>query len=156
MNFTYKFIFDTAYSEVLIERYYRQLPWILHLRVQFSIVFALCAAAWLILQWPDISWVAMLTVPALAVVGMLGCVHIVQWGILMKIKGKRDFGLEAIITMSEQGLNASGGSFKNDRDWSAYQRSVRFPDGILLRRPGVIRWLPDTALQDGAQTKRLR
>jgi hypothetical protein len=148
MSITYKFDFDDAYCETLIEHYYRQLPWLLHLRVQFSILMGVFAVAWLVFRGKEASWIEVLAVVASAVAGVLGCVFVVKRGILAKLKSKRDFGLETIITISDLGLIASGGSFKNKHDWSAYPRAVRFADGILLRRPGVIRWLPDKALQN--------
>lgn len=136
------------YCETLIEHYYRQLPWLLHLRVQFSILMGIFAIAFLAFRGMEASWIEVLAVVALAVGGMLGCVFVVKRGILAKLKSKRDYGLATIFTISDRGLIASGGSFKNEHDWSAYPRAVRFSDGILLRRPGVIRWLPDNALEN--------
>lgn len=51
--------------------------------------------------------------------------------------------------MSEAGLGASGPHVQGKWDWAAYPSAVRYPDGIMLIRRGVIRWLPDSALLVG-------
>ena len=52
--------------------------------------------------------------------------------------------------MSADGLVGSGRHVEGKWAWAAYPRAVRYPDGIMLLRTGVIRWLPDSALTVGS------
>ena len=71
------------------------------------------------------------------------------WGIYQRFRYRADFGAEPTVTMSEEGLGASGPHVQGKWDWPAYPSAVRHPDGIMLLRRGVIRWLPDSALLVG-------
>jgi hypothetical protein len=53
--------------------------------------------------------------------------------------------------VSSEGLFASGPHVQGKWNWPAYP-AVRYSDGILLLRCGVIRWLPDSALLVGTPT----
>ena len=54
------------------------------------------------------------------------------------------------IALSDEGLEATGPNGHSSVKWTSYPQSVRFSDGILLRRGGAIRWLPDAALEEGS------
>jgi hypothetical protein len=69
---------------------------------------------------------------------------------LLKLRKSREFGKEVTIALSEAGLEASGSNGHSVVKWNAYPRSVRYSDGILLARGGSIRWLPDSALEEGS------
>jgi hypothetical protein len=78
-----------------------------------------------------------------------GGVAATKWGIYQRFRYRADFGATATVTMSEAGLDASGPHVQGKWDWAAYPSAVRYPDGIMLLRRGVIRWLPDSALLVG-------
>lgn len=84
-----------------------------------------------------------------AVLVMFGLVALTKWSILRRYKGRADFGGEATITLSEDGIVGIGRYVEGKWQWGAYPRAVRFSDGILLLRTGVVRWLPDAAIQVG-------
>ena len=85
----------------------------------------------------------------MAVVLTVGMVAVTKIGVLYRFKRRADFGAEVVVTVSEAGIASSGRHAQGSWGWQAYPRSVRYPDGILLLRRGVIRWLPDAALQNG-------
>jgi len=68
---------------------------------------------------------------------------------MRKLKKSREFGKEVTLIVSDGGLEASGPNGRSSVKWSAYPRSVRYADGILLTRGSAIRWLPNSALAEG-------
>lgn len=54
------------------------------------------------------------------------------------------------MTLSEEGVTGHGKHGESIQYWTTYPRAVRFSDGILLLRRGVIRWLPDSAISEGS------
>jgi hypothetical protein len=79
-------------------------------------------------------------------------VALTKISILYRFKRRADFGAEVIVTVAKDAITSSGRHAQGKWGWQAYPRSVRYPDGILLMRRGVIRWLPDAALQEGTPT----
>jgi hypothetical protein len=144
---TYKFYMDAAYYRTVIDRYYRQRPVLLQLPVQFGFLAALVICVYL---WNTASSRAAAEIALLiGVLILVGGVRLTKLGILRRFKKHADFGSEATVILSSDGLAASGPNGQRHWAWSAYPRSVRYADGILLSRAGVIRWLPDLAIQQG-------
>ena len=148
MQVTYKFSVDAAYYRTLIERYYRQRPLLLHLRVQFGLLALIITAAFVLGldSPPEAKWFIGLAAGALT---FFGGVTATKWGIFQRFRYRGDFGTEVTITMSGDGLIASGHHVQGKWAWAAYPRAVRYSDGIMLLRAGVIRWLPDSAVTLG-------
>jgi hypothetical protein len=67
-----------------------------------------------------------------------------------RLKDSPDLGTEITMTLDEDGLTASGVHEQARLAWPAFTRVVRLPDGIMLIRGRVLRWLPDEALEDAA------
>ena len=150
MKITYEFVANSTYYETVIARYYRQRPFIFWLPVQFGSILGLFACIWLY-GMPFNSSLARTTLllfPLLAGLGFVA-VQITKWGILQRFKAKADYGKKIAIVLSNDGIRATGEHGQHDWAWATYPSSVRFTDGLLLMRPGVIRWLPDAALTDG-------
>jgi hypothetical protein len=144
MEVTYKFSVDEAYYRTIIARYYQQRPFLFHLEVQFGLLALLIWGVFgLVLGSP-------FTGLAFAVLTFFGGVAVTKWGIFQRFRYRGDFGTQATITMSPDGLVASGHHVQSKSAWAAYPRAVRYSDGILLLRAGVIRWLPDSALTLGS------
>jgi hypothetical protein len=148
MGIVYKFHMDAAYYITVIDRYYRQRSFLGQLPIQFGILAALVACLYL---WKTAAplKVALGIALIIAALILVGGVSLTKRGILRRFKNHADFGTEATVTLSEDGLMASGPKGQKKWSWAAYPRSVRYPDGILLLRAGVIRWLPDSAIQSG-------
>jgi len=148
MEVTYKININESYYRTLTDRYYRQRPFIFRLPVQFGILALVGAAAFgLFIFAPLGTRVVFALVIAASV--FFGGVAATKWGIYQRFRYRADFGATATVTMSEAGLDASGPHVQGKWDWAAYPSAVRYPDGIMLLRRGVIRWLPDSALLVG-------
>jgi hypothetical protein len=153
MRITYKLDFDSAYCRSIVRHYYRQRPYFFRLEIQFALTLIPLACWWLyegVSGAPDVnanviatSLVAWL---AIAVAGIL----VTKWGILQRVKGKVEFGSEVTMILSDAGVEAIGQHVSGKWSWAAYPRAARFSDGILLQRAGAMRWLPDSAIQDGS------
>ena len=143
MRVVYTFRTGPAYYRVVIDRYYEQLSPFLRLPVQFGIL-SLIVATWC--AWKVNPFVGALTGLLVFVVG----VSATKLGLLLRFKSGADFGQDLTVTISHNGLEAKGNHVQSEWQWTAYPRSVRFPDGILLLRTDAIRWLRDAAIQDGS------
>jgi hypothetical protein len=151
MALRYKYLFDTAYCRAVIARFYRQRPFYLRLHYQFAAIAMLILLAWLSTQ-AAAERSSRAPFVALCVAGAViwGFMLLVRVAIMRKLKRSREYGKEVTIGLSEEGLDASGSNGHSVVKWSAYPRSVRYSDGILLARGGAIRWLPDSALEEGS------
>lgn len=147
---TYKFAIDAEYYRVVIDRYYRQQPFVLWLPAQFGLLGAMFAC--LLVYLPSGFDVSRMPTALLAgALTLVGGIYLTRRGILWRFKRRADFGSEAVLTVSAAGINASGSHVHGHWDWQAYPNSVCYPDGILLLRAGAIRWLPDAAIQTGSK-----
>jgi hypothetical protein len=144
----YKFRTDAAYYRTIIDRYYGQRSFLFRLPVQYGVV-SLAIVGFSLWMKGSYSRTAVGVAAIVAVVLTVGMVALTKIGVLYRFKRRADFGAEAVVTVSEDGIASSGRHAQGSWGWQAYPRSVRYPDGILLLRRGVIRWLPDAALQNG-------
>ena len=146
----YQYLFDAAYCKTVIARFYRQRPFYLRLHYQFAAIALLIVLAWFSTQASP-AHASRTTFIALCVTGalILGFIFLVRFAIMLKLRKSREFGKQVTVTLSDEGLDASGSNGRSAIKWSAYPRAVRYTDGILLARGGAIRWLPDSALQEG-------
>ena len=151
VSLRYRYLFDKTYCRTVISRFYRQRPFYLRLHYQFAAVALIIVFAWISTQASAASsshapFIALCITGAVA----LGFMFLVRFAIMMKLRKSREFGKEVTVTLSEEGLDASGSNGRSSVKWSAYPRSVRYSDGLLLARGGAIRWLPDAALEEGS------
>jgi hypothetical protein len=144
----YKYRADAAYYRTVIERYYGQRTFLFRLPMQYGIVSLAIVGAFLGFKslWTRTAvGIGILVV----VVLMAALVALTKTSILRRFKRRADFGAETTVKVSKEAIVSSGRHAEGEWGWQAYPRSVRYPDGILLMRRGVIRWLPDSALQEG-------
>jgi hypothetical protein len=118
-----------------------------------NILIALAVVAVLVLAWCGRSVSARWTsIPESALVGgvVAGVAVYVLARILTPIRIKRSPGYGATVTviLDDDGFHAEAPNEQARLAWAAFTRVARFPDGILLLRGRVIRWLPDSALQN--------
>jgi hypothetical protein len=64
------------------------------------------------------------------------------------MKRSPGYGDTVTIVLDDDGFHAQAPNEQSNLGWAAFTRVARFPDGILLLRGRVIRWLPDSALRD--------
>jgi hypothetical protein len=148
MEIIYKFPADAFYYRTTMDRYYRQRPLLLRLPFQYGI-FSLVALCLFLSAQDSLSLTTVAAAGIAATAVMLALVALTKWGILQRFKGRSEFGTENTITVSEGGISAAGLHIQGTWEWPAYPRAVRYSDGILLLRAGVIRWLPDASIQVG-------
>jgi hypothetical protein len=148
MDVTYRHRVDVSFYRTLVDRYYRQRPLPLRPVVQFG-VLALTVAALILGAAHERTPVIVGTSLGVAALILFGGVYLTKLSIIQRFKSRADFGTEATIVLSEAGIASHGAHSEGKWAWAAYPRAVRFPDGILLLRRGVIRWLPNSGIQGG-------
>ena len=150
MTIDYRWRYDARYYAAVVDRYYRQLPFVLHLPSQFTLLWLLGV---LLFSWVTgesikefAGWALLIgavAIPSLVVLTKLGI------RLKYRLRARSGFGTETSYSMAETGVTITGtgqGTFA----WSVYSRAIRFSDGLLLMRKGAVRWLPDTALESGS------
>ena len=150
MTIDYNWRYDARYYAAVVDRYYRQLPFVLHLPSQFTLLWLLGV---LLFSWVTgesikefAGWALLIgavAIPSLVVLTKLGI------RLKYRLRARSGFGTETSYSMAETGVTITGtgqGTFA----WSVYSRAIRFSDGLLLMRKGAVRWLPDTALESGS------
>ncbi len=149
MEIVYKWRYDAAYYRSAIDRYYRQLPFVLHLPTQFTLLWLLMVAVcWCLLEIALTELVVWALVIGAIVIPTL--VFLTKKAIFLKYRVRPSFDSEACYTLSDSGGTIQQYVGETRFPWSKYARAVRFPDGILLLRKGAIRWLPDRSLETGS------
>jgi hypothetical protein len=151
MDIKYQYLCDTAYFKVVIDRQYQQGPWLLRLPIQFGLVGVGCTIFFLTLWGMSDPKTVLLIVVICSVLAASG-VWATKFGLMMKFRSRQGFGTEAVTLLNEAGVGVGNAEHHTVVAWSAYPRAVRFRDGILLKRPGAIRWLPDSAIVFGSAT----
>jgi hypothetical protein len=148
MDITYKFSVDAVYYRTLIDRFYQQRPVPLRLTTQFGFLALILGGTFLSVVVAPLGFKVGITLIIVALV-FFGGVALAKWCVYRRLRRRADFGTEVTLTMSAAGLVGSGPQAEGKWSWSAYPRAVRYSDGIMLLRRGVIRWLPDSALLVG-------
>lgn len=144
----YKFCADAVYYRCVIDRYYAQRALLLQLPVQFGVVSL--AVVFTFLSYRGLfSRIAVGIGMVVVIVLTISMVTLRKISVFYRFKRRADFGAEVTMTVSKEAISSSGRHSEGKWGWQAYPRSVRYADGILLKRRGAIRWLPDSALQEG-------
>jgi hypothetical protein len=147
---TYNFVANLAFYRKAIARFRRQKVTRRRKFLAFAIVALLLASAWLYAWSTNANWAA---IPALTLGGGLiggALAAILDWALLPS-RMKRfspEYGTEVTIILGEDGLEALATHVREKLEWPAFSEGVRFPDGTMLLRGRIIRWLPDSALKD--------
>ncbi len=144
MEVTYNISINESYYRTLIDRYYRQRPFVFRLPIQFGILaFAGATAFGFLIIAPLGTRVVFALVIAASI--FFGGVAVTKWAIFQRFRYRADFGAIASITMSEAGLRASGPHVQGKWDWAAYPSAVRYPRFVNCgRRSRVVRCIPST------------
>lgn len=148
MDITYKFTVDAAYYRTLIDRYYQQRSFPFRLTTQFGLLALIFGGTFLSVMVAPLRFKVGIAL-AIAALVFFGGVALTKWSVYRRLRRRADFGTEVTLTMSAAGLAGSGARAEGQWNWAAYPRAVRYSDGIMLLRRGVIRWLPDSAVLVG-------
>lgn len=149
MQISYQFQASAEYFRAVIDRQYRQGPWLLRLPVQFGIIGALAATCAALIAPTSLAGKAVLFFVIVGLV-VIPSVWATKRGLMKKFRNRAGFGSEVTVTLSDAGIALGGDHSQATSAWSSYPTAIRFPDGILLKRPGSIRWLPDSAIMAGS------
>lgn len=144
----YQYRCDAEYFRAVIDRQYRQGPWLLRLPIQFGIlglVFASVFAATIRASMVGRAESFIVIFGLVFVIGAWGTRH----SLMRKFRRKPDFGSEVEVSLSDAGVEVDSNS-SSTLEWSTYPSAIRFVDGILLK---TIRWLPDAAITAGSAEK---
>ncbi len=150
MTITYKLLLDKRFYRVAVNRYYKQRSMLRKLPLQFLFVLILSFGVWAYAWKPHAEWLKIAGWGFLYIAVLwVFWFFFTKWSILNRFKRRADFNTETTVSLSDDGISVGGRHAKSESEWTAYPRAVRFSDGILLVRKGVIRWLPDSAIQEG-------
>jgi hypothetical protein len=121
----YRWQYDADYYRSVIERYYRQLPFILHLPTQFTIVWLLgVGVAWVSIQDSPFQFAGWALLGG--AIGIPAGTLLTKKAILYKYRLRPSFGSEARYWISATGITLHQQSLQGSYPWSAYSRAVRF------------------------------
>jgi hypothetical protein len=151
MDVIYKFRADASYYRTLINRYYQQRPLPFRLTTQFGLVALVFAAGMIWGLVAPLGYKVAVALPMGALI-LFGGVALTKWAVYQRMRGRSDFGRETTVTMSDSGFVGRGAQSEGKWSWTDYPKAVRFSDGIMLLRRGVIRWLPDSGIVVGTPT----
>jgi hypothetical protein len=149
MQISYEFVADWPFFRTAFARYRRQQPHRLRNALVMAAAAGVLACAWMYARATNALWIS---IPEFALIGGIsgGIGAFAASKILAPIRTKRlpGFGAKITATFDEDGVTAAEPLAQASMKWAAFTRVVRFPDGILLLRGRVIRWFPDSALQN--------
>ena len=149
MAVTYRVRPDDAYFATMMKRYWRQRPVLLRPDIQFTILPIVTGGVLLSALWSGtdhvILWIG--AVVWALIVGP-GLYLLTKALLLQRFRTNRALKGEIVYRLSDDGISFNGPSSRSVLQWQIYPRGVRFSDGIMLVRPKVICWLPDSALAD--------
>lgn len=139
---------DAAYYRVVLARFDRNRRLVARLSVRFALLGLLAGAVYWMRssQASTSAWLGAVLVGLL--VGAGGGV-IMRFLFMRRFRKRADFATEVRVTLAPSGIAAAGAHAQGSWAWSAFPHAVRFRDGILLYRGGVLRWLPDAAIESG-------
>jgi hypothetical protein len=157
VTFSYSFVANWDFYRTAFARYRRQKSK-RHRAIAVSIVIAAALLlAWIYGRSSDAVWSY---IPKFALIGgviggvvggVVGGATVYALGRIFlsrHIKRSPNYGATVAVTLDGEGLHATEPHAQVSLAWRAFTRVTRFKDGILLVRGSVIRWLPDTALQN--------
>jgi hypothetical protein len=153
VTFSYSFVANWDFYRTAFARFRRQKSK-RHRTIAVSIVIAAALLlAWIYGRSSDAVWTY---IPKFALIGGViggvvgGATAYALGRILLprRIKRSPNYGATVAVTLDGEGLHATEPHAQVSLAWAAFTRVTRFKDGILFVRGSVIRWLPDTALQN--------
>jgi hypothetical protein len=147
-NVHYQWTYNVMYYSTLVDRYYKQLPLIRRLAIQYTIMWLVGIVLFsFAIGTPNLEFAGWALL--VGAFGVPGLVFLTKQGIILKYRLRPSFGTDADYIASETGFTIHQKSLNGAYPWTTYSRAVRFSDGILLLKAGAIRWLPDSALKRG-------
>ncbi len=147
--YTYSLTLDESYFRALIARYYQQRSFLFKPEWQAAIAGAVLLAALLFVPVDGNRATFVFLMALLYAVAALGGVAAIRVLVYQKFRYTSYFGRDSTTTLTDEGVKVGMSSGSSLTAWSKYHSAVRYPDGIMLLRRGVIWWLPDRSLAAG-------
>ena len=144
---TYRFRATDEYIATMITRHWQQRPLYLRPAVQYTTIALVFVALWMSMSWKGAD-------PRIVGVGAIllglcvgpGAYWLTKSLIRRRISAHLPNSSETLVTLSDDGVSVQGSMSSHELRWDVFSSGVRFPDGIMLTRPRVICWLPNSAL----------
>jgi hypothetical protein len=151
MALVYRFRVDKLYLDTLISRYWQQRPLILRPAFQYALLATLVAAVWVLVfvqsKGVDTQSVVLVALAWALLLGP-GAYWLTRLLIRQRFTASSSDRKDTDVALSDDGVVVIAPMSRHEIQWPTYSRGVRFSDGIMLIRPRVILWLPDSALTD--------
>jgi hypothetical protein len=149
MKVVYEFAADLDFYRTASARYARQRPHRHRQMITFASSAFVVACAWIYARASHAAWVL---IPQMALIcgiaGGTGGFAVAKIMLPIRVKRAPNYGATIAATLDEDGLTAVEPQAQTNLKWAAFTRVAHFSDGILFVRGRVIRWLPDSALQN--------
>lgn len=155
MGVTYRLVADLTYLQTALARFRTQRPKRILRWLYGPMIMALLVGAWAYAAYIDSPWTFAVKFSAIgSIVGGLigGLIGAIAGRVFTRRRLVRAARPDETITtkLDESGVALTGPQSTATIQWSAYERAVRFPDGIVLLQGRVMmRWLPDVGLVEG-------
>lgn len=149
MSVTYRFPTTASFYREAFRRYGQQVPHRRRNRWISVLGLAFITAVWFYAVSSAAPWRGL---PEFALIVSIttALVSTVVAPILFVVRVRKLPGINSEITtvLDEVGLSAVGPHEEVKLAWSGVTRAARLPDGMIIARGRVFRWLPDSALVD--------
>jgi hypothetical protein len=159
MTLTYEIVVDLPYLQTALARFRKQRPKRIWQWVPLFIILVLLVGLWGYAAYTHAPWEYVVRF------GAVGCVGGALGGgvfaaVFARIYARRRLQKAAqayetsTVHMHDGGLTFTSPNATANVKWAAYERAVRFPDGIMLLKGRIIsRWLPDNSLKEGTSQR---
>jgi len=149
MSVTYRLTVDLAFVRTGLRRYRRQRPHRIRRLILLWLGPVLIAGAWLHAKFTGAPWEELLEYMLIGgAIGGAASTLLARVVLVRLLKRNPEYGTDVTIHLDDEGLVASGAHTQAKIDWPGITRAARLPDGLMLIRGRIFRWLPDAALQD--------
>ncbi len=155
MSLTYEIVVDFPYLQAALARFRKQRPKRVRQWISLVVTLVVIVGAWGYAAYTHAPWEFVVRLGAICGVGgMLGGGLIAAMFARIYARRRLQQAAQAYetstVVMHEGGLTFTSPNATANVKWSAYERAVRFPDGIMLLKGRVTsRWLPDKSLKEG-------
>jgi len=156
MKYTYRLTLDEPYFRTLIARYYQQRPLLLRPPVQFVVAGLVLFVGLELGPFRFSSLEGSIAMLVLYVLAAAFGLYVIRVNVYQKFRYSSYFGKDSVSTILEDGLETSGWRDGKFTEWTMFKTAVRYSDGIMLIRKGVIWWLPNAGLQDATPSDVVR
>jgi hypothetical protein len=149
MKIIYEFVVDLDFYRTALSRYARQRPHRHRQMIIFGASALVVACAWMYARAINAAWVL---IPEMTLIcGIAGGIvgfSIAKIMLPIRLKRAANYGATITATLDEDGMSVVEPQAQASLKWAAFTRVALFADGTLFVRGRIVRWLPNSALQN--------